>query len=382
MSSPTQRNEVLNLPPVVSSDKWRAAHEKLLAKEKEITKALDALAAERRRQPMVRVEHDYAFAGPQEEADLLDLFEGRRQLIVYHFMYEPGAPGWPSAGCDGCSMFVDNIGDLAHLHARDTTFALVSRAPLEKLTAYKRRMGWTIPWYSIAGRDFSADFDVPEGFGLNVFLRDGDSVFRTYFTTARGVERLGSIWTFLDLTPLGRQETWEDSPPGRPQGPPYEWWRRHDEYDDNTRSAPGLKAGAVATRLPAQDLERARAFYAEKVGLEPSDERPGGLLYRCAHGEFALFASAGGPSGTHTQMAWEVEDIESTVAELGARGLVFEEYDFPGLKTVDGIADVAGNYPSKGAVGERAAWFRDSEGNLIGIGEPVYRTGPGRLGVG
>ncbi|HEX8697006.1 MAG TPA: VOC family protein [Longimicrobium sp.] len=126
----------------------------------------------------------------------------------------------------------------------------------------------------------------------------------------------------------------------------------------------------MATRLPAQDLERARAFYAEKLGLEPVEERPGGLLYRCGNGYFALFASAGAASGTHTQMGWEVADIKAAVAALRARGVVFEEYDLPGLKTVGGIADIAGNYPSKG-VGERAAWFRDSEGNLLGIGQPV-----------
>ena len=139
-----------------------------------------------------------------------------------------------------------------------------------------------------------------------------------------------------------------------------------------TRKVPTsrLRAGGVVTRLPAQDLERARRFYAEKLGLEPSEERPGGLLYRCARGEFGLFASAGAPSGTHTQMAWEVEDIEATVAELQGRGVVFEEYDFPGLVTVGGIADISGNYPSKGTA-ERGAWFRDSEGNLVGIGQPV-----------
>jgi catechol 2,3-dioxygenase-like lactoylglutathione lyase family enzyme len=131
-----------------------------------------------------------------------------------------------------------------------------------------------------------------------------------------------------------------------------------------------LENGGVATRLPARNLERARAFYAEKLGLEPSEERPGGLLYRCARGEFALFASAGAASGAHTQMGWEVEDIEATVAELRSRGVVFEEVDVPGLETVDGIADVAGNYPSKGT-GERGAWFRDSEGNLLGLGQPV-----------
>jgi catechol 2,3-dioxygenase-like lactoylglutathione lyase family enzyme len=131
-----------------------------------------------------------------------------------------------------------------------------------------------------------------------------------------------------------------------------------------------LEKGRVAARLPAQDLARARAFYADKLGLEPVEERPGGLRYLGASGEFALFESAGAPSGSHTQMAWEVDDIEATVAELRDRGVVFEEYDVPGLTTVDGIAEVAGNYPSKG-VGERAAWFRDSEGNLIGIGEPI-----------
>src|ERR671914_658965 len=132
-----------------------------------------------------------------------------------------------------------------------------------------------------------------------------------------------------------------------------------------------LSEGRIATRLPAQDLERARAFYADKLGLHPVEEREGGLRYVCAAGEFALFASAGAASGDHTQMGWEVEDIEATVEWLRARGVVFEEYDFPGLRTVGGIAEVAGNYPSKGGVGEKAAWFRDSEGNLFGIGQPI-----------
>src|SRR5215211_4627075 len=132
-----------------------------------------------------------------------------------------------------------------------------------------------------------------------------------------------------------------------------------------------LEDARVATRIPVQDLDRARRFYAEKLGLEPSEERPGGLLYRCAGGEFALFDSAGGSPGTFTQMAWDVDDIEATVAELKARGVVFEEVDLPGLRTVDGIAEVSGNYPSKGGKGERAAWFRDSEDNMLGIGEPI-----------
>jgi predicted dithiol-disulfide oxidoreductase (DUF899 family) len=229
----------MNLPPVVTEAEWRAAREDLLAKEKAATRAQDALAAERRRLPMVEIEKPYAFEGPEGKASLVDLFEGRRQLLLYHFMFGPNQ----EAGCDGCSMFVDQVGHLAHLHARDTSFALVSRAPLAKIQPYKERMGWSIPWYSSFESDFNVDFgrspETPqegayqdgEMFGLSVFLRDGDQVFRTYFTDRRGVEALGSVWTFLDLTPLGRQETWEDSPDGYPQTPPYEWWRRHDEYE-------------------------------------------------------------------------------------------------------------------------------------------------------
>jgi catechol 2,3-dioxygenase-like lactoylglutathione lyase family enzyme len=139
---------------------------------------------------------------------------------------------------------------------------------------------------------------------------------------------------------------------------------------ENEGSDEMLGNGRVASRLPAQNLERARAWYAEKLGLEPVEEREGGLRYVCAAGEFALFQSAGSASGDHTQMGWEVEDIEATVRELRARGVVFEEYDVPGLETVDGIAEIEGNYPSKGS-GERGAWFRDSEGNMLGIGQPL-----------
>jgi predicted dithiol-disulfide oxidoreductase (DUF899 family) len=229
----------MKLPPVVSPSEWQAARESMLAKEKEATRARDALAAERRRLPMVEIEKDYVFEGPDGKASLLDLFEGRRQLILYHFMFGPSQ----DAGCDGCSMFVDNVGHLAHLNARDTSFALVSRAPLVRIEPYRKRMGWTMPWYSSFGSDFNVDFGVSpesprpadyqdgEAFGLSVFLRDGDTVYRTYFTSGRGVEALGSNWTFLDLTPLGRQEDWEDSPDGYPQTPPYQWWRRHDEYE-------------------------------------------------------------------------------------------------------------------------------------------------------
>jgi predicted dithiol-disulfide oxidoreductase (DUF899 family) len=207
------------------------ARQELLVKEKEATRARDALNVERRRLPMVKIEKAYVFEGPNGKASLLDLFEGRRQLILYHFMFDPS---WDE-GCDGCSMVVDNMGHPAHLHARDTSRAAVSRAPLAKIERFKRRMGWTIPWYSSFGSDFNYDFgvttDAGEIFGLSVFLRDGASIFQTYFTNGRGVEYLGSNWSYLDLTPLGRQENWEDSPEGWPQTPPYEWWRHHDKYD-------------------------------------------------------------------------------------------------------------------------------------------------------
>lgn len=226
-------------PRIVSMAEWQAAHESLLAKEKAATRARDALAAARRRQPMVRIDKTYLFTGSHGKASLLDLFEGRRQLIVYHFMFGPSR----TEGCPGCSMVADQVGHLAHLHARDTSYVLVSRAPLARLEAYRKRMGWSLPWFSSFESDFNHDLGLGpatprpeeeqdgESFGLSVFLHEDGSVYRTYFTSDRGVEALGSVWSLLDLTPLGRQETWEDSPPGYPQTPPYEWWRRHDEYE-------------------------------------------------------------------------------------------------------------------------------------------------------
>jgi predicted dithiol-disulfide oxidoreductase (DUF899 family) len=216
------------LPPVVSREEWQAARDRLLAREKAATRTLDAIAAERRRLPMVRL-GEYAFEGPDGEVRLAGLFEGRRQLIVYHFMFEPH---W-DAGCVSCSRKTDDFGHLAHLHARSTTFALVSRAPYAKLAAFRERMGWTVPWYSSAGTEFNDDMGVTVGGserpGLSVFLRDGDTVYRTYFTTGRGTEPAG-FRHLLDLTPYGRQEQWEDSPAGWPQSPTYDWARLHDEY--------------------------------------------------------------------------------------------------------------------------------------------------------
>jgi predicted dithiol-disulfide oxidoreductase (DUF899 family) len=215
------------LPKIVSRDEWLVERKELLKKEKEATRARDALAAERRRLPMVHIDKEYVFEGPHGTISLLDLFKGRRQLLTYHFMLEPG----DEEPCPGCSMFTDNIGHLAHLHARDTSFALVSRAPYTQIAQVKERMEWTVPWYSTFGyEDFNTDSGAGTGFGLSVFLRDGSSIFQTYFTSERGVEALGSNWSFLDLTPFGRQETWEYSPHGWPQTQPYHWWRLHNKY--------------------------------------------------------------------------------------------------------------------------------------------------------
>jgi len=228
--APSRTHAHVGLPEVVSPAEWRASFEALLTRAKALTAARDEMSAARRRMPMMRVDTGYRFVGPAGEVGLLDLFEGRRQLIVYRFFYAPDVEGWPEGACSGCSMFADSITHPAHLNARDTTLAFVSAVPQERIETYRDRMGWSVPWYTLVGDDFSRDFDVEEYFGLNVFIRDDNAVFRTYFVNGRGVETIGSALTFLDLTPLGRQEHWEDSPADRPQGDPYVWWRRHDEY--------------------------------------------------------------------------------------------------------------------------------------------------------
>jgi len=220
----------MQTPPIVSAQDWQAAREELLAQEKELTRARDRLAAARRRMPMMAVERQYAFTGPDGPLTLLDLFDGRRQLIVYRFFFEPGVEGWPDSGCSGCSFLADQVAHLAHLNARDTTLVFVSRAPQAEIAGWQARMGWEqIPWFTLTD-DFDADFGVDEWHGTNVFLRDGDRAYRTYFVNNRGDEAMGSTWSFLDITPLGRQEQWEDSPAGYPQTPPYQWWNLHDEY--------------------------------------------------------------------------------------------------------------------------------------------------------
>jgi predicted dithiol-disulfide oxidoreductase (DUF899 family) len=221
----------MKTPPIVSNEEWEAARQKLLVKEKELTRARDALAAQRRRMPWQEVEKQYAFEGPRGPATLLDLFEGRRQLIVYRAFFEPGVHGWPDHACVGCSMMADQVADVSHLNARDTTFVNVSRAPQEDIERLKARMGWTMPWYTMTD-SFDADFGVDQWHGTNAFIREGDRVFRTYFINGRGDEALGTPWAYLDMTALGRQEVWEDSPEGYPQTKPYEWWNWHDAYAD------------------------------------------------------------------------------------------------------------------------------------------------------
>ena len=222
----------MEMPPVVSTDKWEAARQELLGKEKELTRARDALAAERRRMPRVAVEKEYEFEGPDGPVRLLDLFGGRRQLIIYRFFYEPGVADFPEGGCRGCSFLADQVAHPAHLNARDTTLAFVSRASQPDIERWKARMGWErIPWYTLTD-DFDSDFGVGEWHGTNAFIRDGERIFRTYFVESRGDEAMGSTWSYLDITALGRQEEWEDSPEGYPQTPPYRWWNLHDEYGD------------------------------------------------------------------------------------------------------------------------------------------------------
>jgi predicted dithiol-disulfide oxidoreductase (DUF899 family) len=227
---------------VVSRAEWLVARKALLAKEKEATRQRDALSAERRALPMVRIDERYVFAGPSGKRTLLELFEGRRQLIVYHFMFDPS---W-SEGCKSCSFFADTFdGAIRHLRGRDTSFAAISRAPLEKLLAFQQRMAWMFPWYSSADSTFNYDFHVtfppedfaagrteynyvvqkfpePEAPGSSVFLRDGDEIFHTYSTYARGLDHLIATYNLLDLTPLGRHE----------EGLPYtmSWVRHHDRY--------------------------------------------------------------------------------------------------------------------------------------------------------
>jgi predicted dithiol-disulfide oxidoreductase (DUF899 family) len=230
----------MNTPQIVSPEEWEAARLELLVKEKAHTRARDALAAERRRMPWQAVEKEYEFDGPDGRASLLDLFDNRRQLIVYRAFLEPGVHGWPDHACVGCSMVADQVAHVAHLHQRDTSLAFASRAPQADIDRVKARMGWEMPWYTMLD-GFDADFGVDEWHGTNVFIRDDDdNIYRTYFINSRGDEVMGGTWAYLDITALGRQEEWEDSPEGWTQTKPYEWWVWHDEPAVKGHESPGL----------------------------------------------------------------------------------------------------------------------------------------------
>jgi predicted dithiol-disulfide oxidoreductase (DUF899 family) len=218
----------MNRPAVVSASEWQTARDDLLVLEKQHTHAADALAAARRRLPMVRLPTDYEFVAPSgETVGLPDLFDGKQQLVVYHFMLQPGS----SHVCGGCASFTDNLAsDQTHLNARDTRLILMSPAPLSEISVVRSRFGWAHAWYSAYGNSFYSDLGLGDGFGLSVLLKDGDEVFRTYFTSARGVDRLRTDFNLLDLTPYGRKEEWEDSPDGWPQEPTWNRVRLRNEY--------------------------------------------------------------------------------------------------------------------------------------------------------
>ena len=237
-TGPKDGRLTVNGPPIVSAQEWEAAREQLLVKEKASIRARDALAAERRRMPWMAVEKTYAFDGPAGKVSLLDLFERRHQLIVYRAFFEPGVHGWPEHACIGCSLGADQVSNLAHLNARDTTLVYASRAPQADIARLKVRMGWeNIPWYTITD-SFDADFGVDQWHGHNAFIRDGERVFRTYLINSRGDEAMGTVWSYLDMTALGRQEIWEDSPEGYPQERPYKWWNWNESYAPNATPDP------------------------------------------------------------------------------------------------------------------------------------------------
>jgi predicted dithiol-disulfide oxidoreductase (DUF899 family) len=206
-----------SMPEVVSAEVWQQQRDELLTAEKEATRALDAIAARRRRLPMVQFDNaKYQFDTPDGPKSLLDLFDDRSQLVAYQFM-----DNGPDAYCPGCTHFTRNVADLATLNQLDVSWVTVSNMPLAQIQDYKARMGWTLPFVSSHGTSFSADCGAGGGFLLSVFMTDGQNAYRTYSTTARGVDRLLFANSVLDLTPYGRQEDWENSPPGWPQHPTY-----------------------------------------------------------------------------------------------------------------------------------------------------------------
>ncbi len=241
---------------VVSAKDWEAARERMLVKEKEMTRARDALAAERRRMPWMAVAKKYEFEGPKGKVSLLDLFEGRHQLIVYRAFFEPGVHGWPEHACIGCSLGADQVSNPVHLNAKDTTLVYASRAPQVDIARLKGRMGWEhIPWYTITD-SFDADFGVDEWHGHNAFIRDGERIFRTYMINGRGDEAMGNVWSYLDMTAMGRQEEWEDSPEGLPADPAVQMVELERQLRPGRRARPEMGRGVGRRRGRLPETER------------------------------------------------------------------------------------------------------------------------------
>ena len=269
-------NGAISTPPIVSREEWQAARQRLLVKEKALTRSRDALAADAGGCPGRLWTRSTCSTDPRARSAWSICSRAGRQLIVYRAFFEPGVLGWPDHACRGCSLGADQVAHLSHLNARDTTLAYISRAPQADIARLKARMGWAMPWYTITD-SFDTDFDVDEWHGHNVFFRDGEQVFRTYFIHSRGDEAMGTTWSYLDITPLGRQETWEDSPEGYPQTPTYKWWNWHDNYAGRGLPQPEMGRGIRCrrSRLPQARRGGRKRAKKQRPPLRLLEIRPG-----------------------------------------------------------------------------------------------------------
>jgi predicted dithiol-disulfide oxidoreductase (DUF899 family)/catechol 2,3-dioxygenase-like lactoylglutathione lyase family enzyme len=370
---------------VVSRAEWLEARKAHLVREKEVIRELDRLRAERRALPWVKVEETYVFDGPDGRRTLGDLFNGRGQLVVQHFMLTPGS-GRP---CEGCSLMADHV-DAArqHFEQADLSFVAISRAPWSEIAPVKSRMGWHFPWLSSNGSDFNYDYGVsftPEAVasgnvgynygtspyaaeelhGVSVFRRnEAGEIFHTYSTYARGAEYLIGAFHFLDLVPKGRNESGT-----------MDWVRLHDEYPqpkaaagcpachpgNGAKQATPLAAKSAMATVPVRDLSKAREFYERILGLEPLDgDEPSVQGYRAGGSSILVYESGFAGTNQATAVSWPLgADFDVAIQDLKAKGVAFEHYDMPGT-THDGDIHVAGDM--------RVAWFKDPDGNIINLG--------------
>lgn len=389
-------------PEIVSAQHWQSALADMLIAEKEMTRARDALAAKRRRMPWTPVDKTYRFDGPDGPATLLDLFDGRRQLIVYRAFMDPGMGDWPDHGCVGCSLMADHIGNLAHLNARDTTLVYVSRGSQADIARMKGRMGWDIPWYTMIPTggtgarpgDFDVDFGVDQWHGTNAFIRTpGDRVYRTYFIDNRGDEVFVNTWNFLDMTALGRQETWEDSPPGYPQSAPYEWWSWHDTYGGAVQAADlyqatraritdllaSSDAAAWASPVPAcpgwsvRDVVSHMTAVAEDwatgaLSGAPTDEQTAEHVRRYDHHDDAALLEVWSQAGAHLRTLAADTGLEPPLGDIACH-----EHDIRGAIDRPGARDAR----SVTWTADRLLTMLQSPVPLrVVAGDHEYRTGP------